>query len=157
MADRFKPIVLVSTPWPLYSRPSIQLGALKAYLKSKFPKLQIKALHLYLKVAEKIGYKLYHEISVRTWPAESIYAALLFPKRINEIKKVFYREAKNNTWLRKTDFDALTAGIKEASDNMIKVIDWGKFGLAGFSICLCQLTSSLYFIRKIKKTFRIFV
>ncbi|MBU4345486.1 MAG: RiPP maturation radical SAM C-methyltransferase [Proteobacteria bacterium] len=153
MADRLKPVVLVSTPWPLYSRPSIQLGALKAYLKSKFPKLQIKALHLYLKVAERIGYKLYHEISERTWPAESIYAALLFPERINEIKKVFYREAKNNTGLRKTDFDALTAGIKEVSDNMIKAIDWGKFGLAGFSICLCQLTSSLYFIRKIKKSF----
>ncbi|MBC8199861.1 MAG: RiPP maturation radical SAM C-methyltransferase [Desulfobacterales bacterium] len=153
MADRLKPIVLVSTPWPLYSRPSIQLGALKAYLKSKFPKLQIKALHLYLKVAERIGYKLYHEISERTWPAESIYAALLFPKQLNEIKKVFYREAKNNTGLRKTDFDALTARIKEVSDNMIKAIDWGKFGLVGFSICLCQLTSSLYFIRKIKKSF----
>ncbi|MDO9567018.1 MAG: RiPP maturation radical SAM C-methyltransferase [Candidatus Desulfaltia sp.] len=153
MADRPKPIVLVSTPWPFYSRPSIQLGALKAYLKSRFPNLQIKALHLYLKVAERIGYKLYHEISERTWPAESIYAALLFPERINEIKKFFYREAKNNAVLQKTDFDALTAEIKEVSDNMIKSIDWGKFGLAGFSICLCQLTSSLYFIRKIKKTF----
>lgn len=153
MADRPKPIVLVSTPWPLYSRPSIQLGALKAYLKSRFPNLQIKALHLYLKVAERIGYKLYHEISERTWPAESIYAALLFPERINEIKKVFYREAKNNAVLQKTDFDALTAEIKEVSDNMIKSIDWGKFKLAGFSICLCQLTSSLYFIRKIKKNF----
>ena len=153
MADRLKPIILVSTPWPLYSRPSIQLGALKAYLKSRFPELQIKALHLYLKVAERIGYKLYHEISERTWPAESIYAALLFPEQINEIKKVFYREAKNNTILRKTDFDALTAGVKEASDNMIKAIDWSKFGLAGFSICLCQLTSSLYFIKKIKESF----
>jgi hypothetical protein len=120
MANRLKPIVLVSTPWPLYSRPSIQLGALKAYLKSEFPELQIKALHLYLKVAERIGRKLYHEISERTWPAESIYAALLFPEQIDEIKKVFYREAKNNIVLRKTDFDALTAVVKEASDNMIK-------------------------------------
>jgi ribosomal peptide maturation radical SAM protein 1 len=153
MANRLKPIVLVSTPWPLYSRPSIQLGALKAYLKSEFPELQIKALHLYLKVAERIGRKLYHEISERTWPAESIYAALLFPEQIDEIKKVFYREAKNNIVLRKTDFDALTAVVKEASDNMIKAIDWGKFELAGFSICLCQLTSSLYFIKKIKKSF----
>ena len=153
MANRLKPIVLVSTPWPLYSRPSIQLGTLKTYLKSRFPDLQIKALHLYLKVAERIGYKLYHEISERTWPAESIYAVLLFPERIDEIKKVFYQEAKNNIALRKTDFDALTTLIKEASDNMIKAIDWGKFELAGFSICLCQLTSSLYFIKKIKKSF----
>ncbi len=153
MANRLKPIVLVSTPWPLYSRPSIQLGALKAYLKSEFPELQIKALHLYLKVAERIGRKLYHEISERTWPAESIYAALLFPEQIDEIKKVFYREAKNNIVLRKTDFDALTAVVKEASDNMIKAINWGKFELAGFSICLCQLTASLYFIKKIKKSF----
>ena len=68
-------IALVSTPWPLYNRPSIQLGALKAYLQQEFPKLQVHTLHLYLKVAESIGYKLYRAISERTWLAETVYAA----------------------------------------------------------------------------------
>lgn len=150
-ADNFKTILLVSTPWPFYSRPSIQLGALKAYLKSEFPELGIKAFHLYLKVAESIGYKKYHEISERTWLAESIYAALLFPERINEIKKVFYREARGKTSLRNVDFSALTSRVKEVSEEIVSIVDWGKCGLVGFSICLCQLTSSLYFIRKIKE------
>ena len=68
--DPLKRVVLVSTPWPLYSRPSIQLGTLKAYLRRDFPKLKVHALHIYLKVAESIGYKLYGAISERTWLAE---------------------------------------------------------------------------------------
>ncbi len=148
--DNIKTILLVSTPWPFYSRPSIQLGVLKAYLKSEFPELGIKALHLYLKVAESIGYRQYHEISERTWLAESVYAALLFPERINEIKKVFYREVRS-TSLKNVDFSALTSRVKEVSEEIISMVDWGKCGLVGFSICLCQLTSSLYFIRRIKE------
>jgi ribosomal peptide maturation radical SAM protein 1 len=34
---------------------------------------------------------------------------------------------------------------------MINNTDWESYRLAGFSVCLCQLTSSLYFIRKIKE------
>jgi len=153
MPEHLKAIALISTPWPLYSRPSIQLGTLKAYLKSEFPKLQIKALHLYLKIAERIGYKLYHEISEKTWPAESIYAALLFPEHADKIKKVFYRETKDSKLLQKINFDDLAFKVKHVSDNMINAVDWNKFSLAGFSICLCQLTSSLYFIKSIKRKF----
>jgi hypothetical protein len=57
-------VALVSTPWPLHSRPSIQIAALKAYLRSQYPDLTVEAYHIYLKVAQTIGYKLYHEISV---------------------------------------------------------------------------------------------
>ena len=74
-----KSVVLVSTPWPIFNRPSIQLGTLKSYLKSQFPELEIIAHHFYLKLAETIGYKLYHAISERTWLAETVYAALLYP------------------------------------------------------------------------------
>ncbi len=150
-ADNLKTILLVSTPWPFYSRPSIQLGALKAYLKSEFPELGIKALHLYLKVAESIGYRQYHEISESTWLAESIYAALLFPERINKIKKIYYREARGKALLKRVDFSVLTDRVKEVSEEIISRVDWGKCSLVGFSICLCQLTSSLYFIRRIKE------
>jgi ribosomal peptide maturation radical SAM protein 1 len=152
-ADQLERIVLVSTPWPLYSRPSIQLGALKAYLKGRLPDLNIQALHLYLKVAERIGYKLYQAISERTWLAESVYGALLFPERKKEIKKIFYGEAKGQAELRNVDFDALTSEIKDESDGLIRAVDWAGCGLAGFSICLCQLTSSLYFIKRIKQGF----
>ena len=146
-------VALVSTPWPLYSRPSIQLGALKAYLKTQFPELKVHALHVYLKVAECIGYKLYRAISERTWLAESVYAAMLFSERTKEIEKVFYREARGKPHLRKIDFKTLTSHVRDVSDSFINSVDWGCCRLAAFSICLCQLTSSLYFIKRIKQRF----
>jgi ribosomal peptide maturation radical SAM protein 1 len=152
-AAQLKHVALVSTPWPLYSRPSIQLGTLKAYLRAQFPNLKVHALHVYLKVAESIGYKLYGAISERTWLAESVYAALLYPEREKEIEKVFCREVRGKPDIRKTDFKALTYQVKGVSDSFINSINWESFGLAGFSICLCQLTSSLYFINRIKQDF----
>ena len=151
--DPLKRISLVSTPWSLFGRPSIQLGALKAYLGTQFPDLKVETHHFYLKVAETIGYKLYHAISERTWLAETVYAALLFPERLKHIEKVFCQEASGNPLVRKTGLETLAGQVGKVSDAFIKSIDWGAFGLAGFSICLCQLTSSLYFIRRIKQRF----
>ena len=146
-------VALISTPWPLYSRPSIQLGALKAYLRAQFPELKVHALHAYLKVAERIGYKLYRAISERTWLAESVYAALLFTERTEEIEKIFCREARGKPLLRSIDFKTLTSQVRDVSEGFISGLDWGRCRLAGFSICLCQLTSSLYFIKRIKQRF----
>jgi ribosomal peptide maturation radical SAM protein 1 len=151
--DSFNSLILVSTPWPLFSHPSIQLGTLKAYLRSQFPDVNVEAHHLYLNVAESIGYKLYQTISEKTWLAETVYAALLFPERMNSIEKVFHREAKGKPLLKRFDFKDLTSRIKEISENFIHRTDWGAFGLAGFSVCLCQLTSALYFIKRIKEKF----
>ncbi len=151
MTKKITRIVLVSTPWPLYSRPSIQLGSLKAYLKTQFPDLKIHALHPYLKVAESIGYKLYSTISERTWLAESVYAALLFPERKKKIEKVFCRAAKGKPQLQKIDFETLISEVRRVSEDFINGVDWASFGLAGFSICLCQITSSLYFMKRIKQ------
>ena len=55
-------IALLSTPWPLYNRPSIQLGTLTAYLRSIYSDLPVETHHVYLKLAESIGYRQYHEI-----------------------------------------------------------------------------------------------
>ena len=149
----FKSVVLLSTPWPIFNRPSIQLGTLKSYLKSQFPELVVVAHHFYLKLAEKIGYKLYHAISERTWLAETVYAALLYPERLESIKKLFIKQARGILVLRGVDFKNLTEQIVKVTDEFIDNEDWSHFGLAGFSICLCQLTSSLYFIRRIKQKY----
>jgi ribosomal peptide maturation radical SAM protein 1 len=149
----FNKVVLISAPWPLYSRPSIQIGTLKSYLKKTFPNLKVDAHHFYLKVAETVGYRLYRAISQRTWLSEAIYAALLYPERRTHIEKIFYKQAAGKSVLQEISFQALTKRIQEVSETFIHTIDWGGYGLAGFSICLCQLTASLYFIRQIKKQF----
>ena len=159
MKTKFKPkassekLLLVSAPWPLYSRPSIQIGTLKAFLRKKFPDLKVDAYHFYLKVAEAIGYKRYQAISERTWLAESVYAALLYPERMDTVEKFFYRQAKGKPLLQKIVFKNLASQVREVSEAFIHGVDWGDYVLAGFSICLCQLTASLYFIREVKKRF----
>jgi ribosomal peptide maturation radical SAM protein 1 len=126
---------------------------LKAFMGAHFPDLQINAFHLYLKIAEQIGYKVYHAISKTTWLAESVYGALLFPEREKEIGKVFLNEAKGKADLREVDFHDLTSLVKEATESLINSVEWTDCSLACFSICLCQLTSSLYVIRRVKKAF----
>jgi ribosomal peptide maturation radical SAM protein 1 len=144
-------VVLISAPWPLYTRPSIQLGALKAYISSQLKTAKVDAYHLYLTLAAEIGYKRYHHISERTWLAESIYAALLYPRRFNEIKALFERESKRVAQLKNLKFEKFTAQIKKSTDAFIGRIDWNNYWLAGFSVSLCQLTSSLYFLKAVKK------
>jgi len=151
--NHLRTVTLVSAPWPLYNRPSIQLGTLKAYLKSQFPELEVQALHLYLRLAGEIGYQIYNAISKRTWLAESIYGALLFPERKNKIKKIFHRESHKNAVLGGLDFEALVSQTEKVSDSLIQSTDWNRCNLAGFTISQCQLTSTLYFIRRIKKAF----
>ena len=74
-------IALVSTPWPLFNRPSIQLGALKAFVEQDMPHVRADAHHAYLSIAAGLGYDLYGGISESTWLAECPYAALLYPAR----------------------------------------------------------------------------
>lgn len=144
-------IALISTPWPLYNHPSIQLGALKAYLSQNFPGVRVDAHHFYLKAARSIGYRTYQALSESIWTAECFYSALVFPDRLNKIEAFYRRETAAKRDLRGTDFRGIVSTLQEISDEFIHGIDWRPYGLAGFSICLCQLTSSLYFIRHIKK------
>jgi len=144
-------IILVSAPWPLYNRPSIQLGSLKAYLNSYFSDLHVDTRHFYLQIAASIGYPLYQAISEKTWLAETVFSALSYPDRLDPIKKLYHREATGKPVLKNITFESLTHSIQKISDDFIKNIEWNDFSLAGFSICLCQLTSSLYLIRRIKQ------
>ena len=148
--SRRKQIVLVSTPWPLFNRPSIQLGVLKAYLTTKHPGLEVRAHHFYLQLADAIGYGVYQNISERTWLAESVYAALLHPERAAAIEALFCRKATGRPMLKDLDFKAMIAKVEAVSQEFIAAVSWERVLLAGFSLCLCQLTAVLFFIKRIK-------
>jgi ribosomal peptide maturation radical SAM protein 1 len=146
-------IILLSTPWPLYSRPSIQLGTIKAYLLAQHPDVEVHADHAFLKIAAALGYPLYQEISERTWLAEAVYAALLYPRRFEVVDKFFNRHTKPGSLIKKTGLLKITSVIKKTTDVIIEDIAWNNFQLAGFSVSLCQLTSALYFIKRIKQKY----
>ena len=144
-------IALISTPWPLYNRPSIQLGTLKSYLQTVYPDMQVEAHHVYLKLAESIDFRQYHEISKRTWLAETVYAVLLYPERFQQIEKLFNRESGRKSVLRVAGLGNIAAIVKKISDEFINSRKWDDYLLTGFSVSLCQLTSTLYFIKRIKE------
>ena len=85
-------LALISMPWPLANRPSIQLGTLKSYIKSKAPEVEIDCYHPYLEVGNLLGLKVYNHIAERTWVAESVYGYLLNPERRPEITAFFSKE-----------------------------------------------------------------
>jgi ribosomal peptide maturation radical SAM protein 1 len=146
-----KPIALLSTPWPLFNRPSIQLGALKSYIRKSISHCVVDAYHTYFKVAEDIGYDLYKQISERTWLSESLYAAILYPERKERIEQLWRKQTSRFPLLRLTDFHELCRRLKQITDQFIDGEDWDRYFLLGFSICFGQLTSSIYFIRQIKR------
>ena len=144
-------IALVSAPWPMFNRPSLQLGVLKSYLNSIYPDLTVCCHHFFLRLAKTVGYPVYQALSRSTWPAESIYAALLYPERVGVVRRFFAHQAKAATDLAGIDFSALIRRVKAETDAFIDETDWQAFDLAGFSVCLCQLTASLYLIREIRR------
>ena len=148
---RIKNICLVSTPWPLFKRPSIQLGSLKSFLNKELKDTRVDTVHMYLNVANAIGYDVYQALSKRTWLAESVYAALLYPEKSDAIERFFRKQISRNQVLRAVDFKALVRQTKDITDEAIQQINRHVIGLVGFSVCLCQLTSSLYAVRQIKK------
>jgi ribosomal peptide maturation radical SAM protein 1 len=145
------PIALLSPPWPLYTRPSIQLGALKAIIRSRFPHIAVQAHHAYLAIAAAIGYALYQGVSERTWLAETVYGALLYPEQRPGMARLFRSEAAGSPLLRRTDFAQLVARVQEATEAWLAAVDWRPLRMVGVSSVLCQLTAGLYFIRRLRE------
>jgi ribosomal peptide maturation radical SAM protein 1 len=144
-------IGLISTPWPLFNRPSIQLGSLKAFAHQSLPGVKVDAHHVYLSVADALGYDLYGQISERTWLSESLYAALLYPPRQDIIARFWRRQSSGLPLCQKSDFKKILDQLETVSDQIINETAWQDYNLLGLSICYGQLTSSVYFIHQMKQ------
>lgn len=146
-----KRIVLISTPWPLFNRPSVQIGSLKAFVRQNLPKIQVDAKHIYLSIAEGIGYDLYGNISDKTWLAEATYAALLYPNRMSGVESFWKKRSSGVPVVKEYELGEVCSRLERISSRVVDSEDWSRYILAGFSICFGQLTSTLFFIREIKK------
>ena len=146
-------VALVSMPWPLFNQPSIQLGTLKAWLGRRFPDLRVEARHFYLEAARAAGYETYGAVSRRSRLAEALYAPLAFPSRLEAAERLFLEQVPGKGALQGRTFREIVEKLRRATDAFIDSLEWEGLLLAGVSISLCQLTSSLYFIRRIKERF----
>lgn len=150
ISPRQFPVALVSAPWALFHRPSIQLASLRAYLQEKGG-YQVESHHLYLSVAQKISIELYSRITNSSWAGEALFAPLLFPEKKEEAARLFHSELRGDGKGTIPDFDGLVSDLKDCCDTWISRIVQKNISLIGFSVCFSQLLSSLYLASQIKK------
>jgi len=142
---------LVSQPWALFNRPSVQLGVLKSYLENREEGIQVSCLHPYLGLAHSIGPGLYHEISQQVWLCEGLYAGLLFPGQRQRLRPFLAQQIRALKHGKGETVDGLWDKIEAHCQSWMSAIDWQEFDLLGFSVCFNQLLSSLHAAREIKK------
>ncbi|MDD3815370.1 MAG: RiPP maturation radical SAM C-methyltransferase, partial [Desulfocapsaceae bacterium] len=148
-ADLFR-VALISMPWSILNRPSIQLGALKAWL-DRDDAIRTHTFHPYLQVAKALGTEVYHHLARNSWAGEALYSPLLFPEQRPQAARLFDESCKGKNELRKVDFDQSVQLLDLSLDQWLADLDLASFHLIGFSICFNQLLSSLTAAQRIKE------
>jgi ribosomal peptide maturation radical SAM protein 1 len=147
-------LALVSMPWPLFNRPSIQLGTLKAHLERQAGGwLQVDLFHPYLAVARLLGPDLYHWVSQNPWVCEALYAPLLFPDQEPQAAGIVARAARRASPPVRLDFPAVRQKLAGHLHQWLSATDWDRYHLIGFSVCFNQLFSSLTAASGLKQNF----
>lgn len=144
-------LALISMPWALFNRPSIQLGALKTYLEQD-KQTRVDCFHPYLHVAKAIGVEQYRELSLNSWAGEALFSSLLFPEKSADATKL-YNESLVNTKQVLPQYKHLSTHIDRVCNTWLTATDLSQYNLVGFSICFSQLLPSLFLARQIKKMY----
>ena len=147
-------LALISMPWSIFNRPSIQLGALKAWL-DRDSAIETHTFHPYLQVANAVGTETYHHLARNSWAGEALYSPLLFPAQRQQAARLFDESCKGKSPgkspLRGLDFDQTAQLLDLSLDHWLAGLDLASYHLIGFSICFNQLLSSLTAAQRIKK------
>jgi ribosomal peptide maturation radical SAM protein 1 len=143
-------LALVSMPWAIFNRPSIQLGALKSYLAAH-SEVRVQTFHPYLGVARLLGRDLYHFISGNVWICEALYSPILFPAQRLRARRVVEKESGKGENSIPLDFDATYVQLETHLAGWAAATDWRKFDLVGFSVCFNQLLATLAAVSYLKK------
>ena len=143
-------LALVSMPWAIFNRPSVQLGALKSYLEAHSA-VKVRTFHPYLGVARVLGRDLYHFISGNVWICEALYSAILFPGQRSWARRVVEEEAGKGENRIPFDFDATCAQLETHLTQWAAANDWQQYDLIGFSVCFNQLLATLAAVTFLKK------
>ncbi len=143
-------LALISMPWALFNRPSIQLGALKSFLRQQ-PWLEVETFHPYLAVAKKLGTARYHWISRNVWICEALYACLLFPELRQQTDQLISQANGKAPKEARFDIDKTVTLLNEELHRWRDQQEWQHFDLIGFSVCFNQLAPSLACAQALKE------
>ena len=145
-------LLLISMPFALSYTPSIQLGTLCTYLKSKG--ISVDVHHAYLKCADILSHELYHILS-NFRGDELFYSSLLFPdnlkKHRHRIEKNCNKRIKDFTDEKPVPFQTILDKIRSFNEDLLTTIDFSHYALIGFSVTNDQMGPSIYLAREIKR------
>ncbi len=145
-------IALVSMPWLSPYRPSIQLGALQAYLARHRPEVEVDALHLHLEAARHLDYALLQRVAdgqPSSWLGEALSAYLLFPERRPVLDR-FLDYLVAGDPLAEQLGEGLLLPYSRFVQASVAQRDWSQYDLVGISVSLCQTLSSVLLARRLK-------
>ena len=143
-------LALISMPWSIFNRPSIQLGSLKAFMEKEM-NCQVDNFHPYLNIARTIGIETYRKISLNSWAGEALFAPLLFNEQKDRARELYFSVLSKKDQ-PVPDFDKLVSTIEGICSDWINSIKFNQYDLIGFSVCFSQLFPSLYAANQLKKT-----
>ena len=138
-------VALISMPWAIFNRPSIQLGTLKAYLEETTDWIRVDTYHPYLEIAAELGPEVYHWISQNLWLCEALYGLLVFPERQEDIRSYISRSLRvaAKTIRDKFAVNRVQEILHGQLDRLTKTFPMNSYNLIGFSVCFHQLLASL--------------
>ena len=140
-------VALVSMPWAIFNRPSIQLGTLSGYLQRE-EGVEVDCFHLYLHVAKAITIDAYNRISLSPWAGEALFAPLLFAEKAADAEKLFASCFPRRR--ERPDFASLLPLIRRSCETWLEAAALERYQLLGISVCFSQLLPSLYLATLIK-------
>jgi ribosomal peptide maturation radical SAM protein 1 len=144
-------LALLSMPWSIFNRPSIQLGALKSYLERE-TNCRVDNYHPYLQLAKNITTDIYNQIGLSGWAGEALFTPLLFPEKKTDARKLF-RQCLAGKINPLPNFDELVTRVEQSYSQWLSKISLNQYSLIGFSICFSQLFPSLYLAKRIKEKY----
>jgi ribosomal peptide maturation radical SAM protein 1 len=142
-------LLLVSMPFSISTAPSIQLGTLCSYLKSKG--ISVDALYAYLRCANILTPKLYNILSSKM-SDEIFYPYFLFSENFQKYRKKI-KKYFNSFVIEEQPITLETVldRLNSFNEELLTSIDFSKYSLIGFSATYDQLKASIYLARKIKQ------
>ncbi len=148
-------LLLIATPWQLFNRPSIQLGALKAFMQDRVPGLNVRACHPYLGFAHRLGFGTYHAISQSSWASEAVGAALLQPAAHDACRDIFCKALAGRGTVPDTRplpelFERSCELLRQCVEEFVQGLDLQDTRLVGLTACLNQFSASLFTARTLR-------
>jgi ribosomal peptide maturation radical SAM protein 1 len=83
-------LALVSLPWSMLTQPGAAIGTLASYVRREAPSVTVDARYEYVRVASRIGTRLYDGIAHKKHElGEIMYTPLLYPERVGPVRDHF--------------------------------------------------------------------